>query len=313
MTSGEASRRSSRPYRVACVVLLAALNFPPVALPEVRPPSAPPPPTASNALSRPARDWARQAAKNEAEDVLEHTTFFRYRVHILDQRGDRTRDVIEAREGTVSRTILRNGQPLSADENNAEQARLTDMLESPSVFSRHLKNDAEGKKLAVDLVRLMPDAMDFTYVPGQPQTSTAPTASSPSLPQIVLDYAPNPQWKPPTTTSEALTGLRGRMWIDPATGQLLRMEGEIFQGINLGWGMLAHIYPGGRLVLEQADQGGGRWIYTHFAEQASVRALMVKSVSVHTTVDASLFERLPGPISYTDAIRRLLSEPLPTR
>ena len=47
--------------------------------------------------------------------------------------------------------------------------------------------------------------------------------------------------------------------------------------INFGWGMVAHIYPGGKLVLEQTDAGGGRWIFTHFTEQLTVRALMVKT------------------------------------
>jgi hypothetical protein len=271
-----------------------------------------------SAITRNPRDWAVDVAQNEVDDIAHHDSYLRYRVHVIDGKGDRIRDVIEAREGTVARTILRDGRPLSDVEDKAERDRLTDLLSSPAGFAKHLKNDAEGKKLAVDLVRLMPDAMIYTYTHGQPQIaqpqsahrqSSQDSSSHLAQPQIVLDYKPNPLWKSPTLTAEALNGLEGRMWIDPHSRQILRMEGTVFQGVNLGWGMLAHIYPGGKLVLEQTDAGSQRWIYTHFTEEATVRALMVKTMNVHTDVAAAAFQALPGPISYQDAIRMLLDTP----
>ena len=282
------------------------------------------------------RDWARDVAASEIADILRHDVYFRYRVHVVDHHGDRTREVIEAREGTVSRTVLRNGQPLPEAEVQAERERLTDMLNSPSAFARHIKSDAEGKKLAVDLIQLMPDAMVYTYTPGQPQapnqvspiqaspdrsppaaqTAADPGQSgpgTPSAPQVVIDFRPDPAWKPPTTTAEALRGLRGRMWIDPVSRQILRMEGSVFQGVNLGWGMLAHIYPGGKVVLEQTDAGSHRWIYTRFTEEATVRALMVKTMNIHTTIEAASFQPLPRPVSYQEAIHTLLDAPSPAK
>ena len=56
--------------------------------------------------------------------------------------------------------------------------------------------------------------------------------------------------------------------------QLVRMEGNIFQGINFGPGMLAHIYPGGTLTIEQVEAGNGRWIFSKFVERITVRALI---------------------------------------
>ena len=90
------------------------------------------------------------------------------------------------------------------------------------------------------------------------------------------------------------------------------MEGEVFQSVNYGWGMVVHIYPGGKLLLEQTSAGGGRWIYSHFVEEVAVRALMVKTVKVNEDVHASDFQTLAGPMSYQDAIHLLLNTPLPT-
>jgi len=226
-------------------------------------------------------------------------------MHLVDEKGDRVRDIIESRDGTVARLIPKDGKPLTDEQDKAERQRLNDMLANPSAFAKHVKSDDSGKKIADSLMRLMPDAMIYTYVPGQPQSG-----KNPGMIEIVLDYEPNPKFHPPTTTAEALTGLRGRAWIDSKTKQLVRMEGNVFQGVNFGWGMLAHICPGGNLMIEQVDTGNGRWIFSKFVERITVRALMVKTINIKTDVDASAFQPVPE-MSYQDAIHMLLNTPLP--
>ncbi len=225
-------------------------------------------------------------------------------MRMVDSKGDQTRDVIESKDGTVARLILRDGKPLTRDEDAAERSRLESLAASPSAFTKHIKNEDSGKKLAEDLIRMLPDAMIYTYVPNQPPSGPGRSG------EIVLDFYPNPNWTPSTTPSAALTGLQGRMWIDAKSGQLVRMEGHVFKPVNFGWGMLAHIFPGGNLLLEQTDAGGGRWIYTHFTQQVSVRALMLKQIDVHAEVNASSY-KIIGPASYQEAIRTLLATPLP--
>jgi hypothetical protein len=256
-------------------------------------------------LASPPRTWAVEAAANELIALHHPGSYLRYRMHVRDDKGEQVRDVIESKDGSVARLVAKNGHVLTADEDQAERERLESVIASPSDYYKHVKNEETGRKLADSMIRLMPDAMTFTYTPGQPQSGTNHGA-----PEIVMDYEPNPKWKPPTTTSAALTGLRGRMWLDAKTRQLVRMEGDIFQGVNFGWGMLAHIYPGGKLSLEQTDAGGNRWIYTHFTQKVSVRALMVKTLNVHTNIDADAYQILPE-IGYQDAIRMLLKTPLP--
>jgi hypothetical protein len=256
-------------------------------------------------LSIPPRSWVVDTVARELEALHHKGSYLRYRMHLVDDKGDRVRDIIESRDGTVARLILRDGKPLADEQDKAERQRLNDMLANPSAFAKHVRADDSGKKIADSLMRLMPDAMIYTYVPDQPQTG-----KNPGMTEIVLDYAPNPKFHPPTTTAEALTGLRGRAWIDSKTKQLVRMEGNIFQGVNFGWGMLAHIYPGGNLMIEQVEAGNGRWIFAKFVERISVRALMVKTISIKTDVDASGFQPVPD-MSYQDAIHILLNTPLP--
>jgi len=258
-------------------------------------------------LSVPPRQWVIEATTKELETLHDKGSYLRYRMHIVDAKGDQLRDVIESKDGTVARLILRDGKPLTSEQDKDERERLEDMLKDPGGFAKHVKNGESGKKIADNLIRLMPDAMIYTYVPGQPQTG-----KNPGLTEVVIDYEPNPKFHPPNTTAEALTGLKGRAWIDTKSKRVVRMEGDIFRGVNFGWGMLAHIYPGGHLAVDQADAGNGHWIFTHFVERISVRALLVKTLNIKADIDSSDFQTVPA-MSYQDAIHLLLNTPLPAR
>jgi hypothetical protein len=257
-------------------------------------------------LSIPPRTWAADAAKNELVALHHKDSYLRYRMHAVNEKGDLVRDVIESKDGTVARLILKDGKPLTKEQDDAERQRLNDMIASPATYLKHVKNGESDRKIADTIVPMMPDAMIYTYTPGQPQIAT-----NSGTPQIVLDYQPNPKFVAPNTEAEALSGLQGRMWIDAKTHYLVRMEGTIFRPVNLGWGVLAHIYPGGKLMMNQADAGNNRWLFTSFSMELSVRALMVKTLKVQSHVESSGYQTLSA-MSYQDAVRLLLDTPLPT-
>jgi hypothetical protein len=246
-----------------------------------------------------------EAAANELVALHHRGSYLRYRMETVNERGDQVRDVIESKDGTVARLILKDGKPLTAEQDKAERQRLNDMLASPAAYAKHVKNGESEKSMADKLIPLMPDAMINTYTPGQPQSGRNGGA-----PEIVLDYKPNPKFVPPSTQAQALTGLQGRVWIDAKTHYVVRMEGTIFRPVNFGWGMLAHIYPGGKVEMDQTNVGGNRWIFTDFSMQLSVRALMVKKLDIRSSAKTSNYQTL-GPMSYQDAIHLLLTTPLP--
>ena len=257
--------------------------------------------------SVPPRSLVVDAAANELIALHHKDSYLRYRMEIANEKGDQVRDVIESKDGTVARLIMKDGKPLTAEQDKAERQRLTDVIASPGAYAKHVRNTESEKKTADTLAPMMADAMINTYAPGQPQSGRNGGA-----PEIVLDYKPNPKWAPPSTEAQALTGLQGRVWIDAKTHYVVRMEGTIFRGVNFGWGMLAHIYPGGKVELNQVNVGGNRWIFTDFSMELTVRALMVKTLNIHSSVKASGFQTL-APMSYQDAIHLLLATPLPDR
>jgi hypothetical protein len=256
----------------------------------------------------PARTWIVDCANNEAIVIQHPDSFLRYRLHVIDEKGDHLRDQIETPEGSVGRNLQSNGRPLTPAEDAAERQRLNNLLASPAAFARHIRNEQNNKQMGVNLLKLMPDAMLWSYAPGQPQLPNQPTGG-PAL--VVLDFKPNPAWSPPTMESEPLTGLEGRVWIDPRTRRMVRLEGSLTRAVNIGWGFVAHLYPGGTVTLQQANVGGQRWIVEHIVEQLNLRALLFKNVHQRLVFDTADYQPVPA-MPYQQAIQILLDTPLPT-
>jgi len=263
--------------------------------------------TTTPMLAEPARAWAVDASNNEALLIQHPNTFLRYRYHTVDEKGDQTRDTIETPEGSVARLIQRNGRPLSAEEDAAERSRLSAILQNPSGFARHIKREQENKKMGVKLIREMSDAFLWTYTPGQPQL---PGREGSSGALVVLDFKPNPKWSAPDIESEPLTGVEGRAWIDPQARTVVRLEATLTHAVNIGWGMVAHIYPGGSAKVDQTNAMGQRWIVHHIVEQLTIRALLVKTVNQHLQFDTSDYQAVKA-MSFQEAIKTLLDTPLP--
>ena len=260
-----------------------------------------------SALSLAPREWARRASDNEIKIIRYSSPFLRYRIHQIDLKGDQTREVIESKDGPVARLIERSGKPLTKAQDEAERSRLQQMLNAPDEFAKHMRNELSGKKTAADLLGLMPQSMIYSYAAGQPQRS----GRAQPTPEVVLDFRPDAAWKPPTLAADALTGLEGRIWINPNTGVVSRMDARVVRGVNFGWGMLAHVYPGGTITFQQTGLPGNRFIVSHFVEDLTLRAMLVKTFKVHGETTASNFTAV-STMSYQQAIQTLLETPLTT-
>ncbi|WP_158785677.1 hypothetical protein [Granulicella sp. L46] len=268
------------------------------------------PPTMMSATELPAGtplSWAQDAIRNEIK-VIESSDKLplRYRQRRVGAKGDLTREIIASRDGNVGRLVERDGQPITAAEDADERERLNDLISSPDDFYRHHRKDLETRESVIKVVGLMPEAMLYSYAPGQPQLKG-------SQGEVVLDFRPNPSFHPPTMFAECLTGLEGRVWIDPRTRTLSRIEARVLRPVNMGFGILAKIYPGGTLALDQVNVGDDHWVYSHLDEHVTARVLMVKNYPENTVITSWDFRPMPSLLSYQDGIRMLLAMPVATK
>jgi hypothetical protein len=252
--------------------------------------------------------WVQVAVTHETAIIGNVESLpIRFRQRKIDAHGDTTREIIQAREGAVARLIERNGQPITAAEDAAERDRLNDVLSSPDAFLRHHHHDRSSRDDAIGLVKLLPQAMLYSYTPYQPQLQHS-TGS-----QVVIDFHPDPKFHPPTLLAELLTGIEGRVWIDQRTGRMVHIEGHVLKPVNFGFGLLAKIYPGGTISLDQAMMPNGDWVYSRAEEHLNVRALLVHNAPQNQTMTSFDFRLMPQLPGFEEATRELLSMRIPLR
>ena len=258
-------------------------------------------------LGRSPHAWAETAIAHELRIIDDDGSQpLRFRIHKVDAKSDTVRAEIETKSGTAARLVQRNGQPLTAVEDTAEQDRLREIMSHPEEFVRHHKRDAGTKQDTMALVKQMPSAMLFTAPEGQPQWPGFAGQ------QVVLDFKPNPAYRPPSMAADMLTGLEGRVWIDARSGRMVRVEARVLKPVSFGWGILGKIYPGGTLSLEQANPAGERWVYSRLDMHLNLR-VVVKNLAMNDRMAASDFEALPGPVTVQEAVQLLLAMHVPTR
>ena len=257
----------------------------------------------------PPRAWIEAAAANQDHLLTgDEAAPVRYRVRKVDARGDMTREEIESREGSVARLIQRNGGPLTTAEDSAERERLHDILASPSAFLERRQRSRAARGYARELIDAMPQAMLWSYAPGQPQPGGERGV------QVVVDFAPDPHYKPPTVVTEALRGVAGRIWIDARSQCVTRIEGRVLHPVDFGWGgILARVSEGGTIVFEQTAVGEHRWLSSRLSEHVVIREVLIHTVKENVEMTAWDAHLLPGPVSYQEAIQTLLAMPVPTR
>lgn len=250
--------------------------------------------------------WAESAVQHELGIVDDDGKVpLRYRQRKVDAKGETVREIIESKNGNVARLLERNGRPITAAEDAAERERLSDDIASPEDFLRHRKRDAEARADAMSVMRLLPQAMIYSYAPGQPQLKGVDGQ------QVVLDFHPDPAFRPPTMFAEILTGLEGRVWIDERSHCMTRIEARVLHPVNFGFGIVAKIFPGGTVELEQTQAAGGRWVYSHMEEHLTARVLMVKTLPENAVITSWEFQPMRSLPGYQDAIRELLAMPVP--
>ncbi len=244
---------------------------------------------------------------DQQTQYLQHTgTHFRYHLHRVDPREDTLRDVIESTEGNLTRLLQHNGQALTPAENDGDRERLANYITSGNLRKKE-REENRNHAYGLELIRAMPQAMLYTPTPNQPQLPRH------DRPQLVLDFAPNPQFHPASTAEGLLIGLSGRVWIDTADHHLVRLEITTLRNLDLAMGILVRVYPSGTVEYDQRRIADGVYAFSHIRMHLRLRELMVKTVPYDSDLVATDIEPLTPPPTAEQAVQVLLNDDVKTR
>jgi hypothetical protein len=242
-----------------------------------------------------AQGLIQRALANELKAAQDTSHPVRYELHKTTPRLTSTKEIYETRDGAVARLVAVNDKPLSAEDEQKEQARLA-ALESDPGLQRHRKQgeDADAAR-ALKVLRVLPSAFHYQYE-GPMETPGGRVQR--------YTFKPNPGFSPPDLETEVLTQMSGEIHIDPANERATRLEAHLNQDVDFGWGILGRLNKGGWIVIEQGDVGGGLWRTVHFQMALSGRVFLRTRV-FDTTEDESQFAPLPVGMSYAQAIEEM--------
>jgi hypothetical protein len=94
--------------------------------------------------SVPATELVRETVAHEltAANAGGH---YRYRIDEQTPQGSETRDMVETSKWLIGDLVLKNGQPLTPEQNRGEDERLRDLLTNPADLEKISKPGAQGR------------------------------------------------------------------------------------------------------------------------------------------------------------------------
>ena len=236
-----------------------------------------------------------RALGNEVRAATDAQHPMRYHLRKQSPRLTATKEIFETKDGAVARLVAINDSPLSATDEEKEQARLDLLLADPGRQHHRKQAEDEDAARAMKVLRVLPNAFIYQY---------AGTGGGPTGHVAKFTFKPNPKFNPPDLETQVLKAMKGEIWIDVAQERVARLEGHLQQDIDFGWGILGRLNKGGWILLEQADVGEHQWRIVHFRMSMSGR-IVFKTKVFDTTEDQSQFAPLPVGLRYQQAIKML--------
>jgi hypothetical protein len=125
---------------------------------------------------------------------------------------------------------------------------------------------------------------------------------------VLLKYRmdPNPAFKPTSRATSVYPRVRGTVWIDEATGEMARIEGEVTDDISLGL-FLAKVYKGSRFMQERYEMVPGLWLPS-FSQYDFDGRKFLSSFSLHERTFYSNYRRVGAPKEALELVRAELKE-----
>ena len=277
-TYGALSRRQVvRTVCGAATILVSIILFEPATLSQ----------SDSGSLAVSANDLARRVITNELKFQDDHTNWM-YRLEKEQYGKKQVEEIIETKEGSLSRLLSINDQPLTAKQQEEEDQRVRELMTSRSA-KRKLQRALEAEILqGRRLFKMLPDAFVFNYAGGDGNV-------------IRLSFRPNPNFNPPSLEARVFHDMEGELWVDCKQERLAAFNGHLTQDVKFGLGLLGHLDKGGHFDVRQAEVVPGHWDMTTMSVEMSGKALLFKNIGVQKMEKRWGFQQVSDDLTLTQA------------
>jgi hypothetical protein len=234
-----------------------------------------------------ANDLARRVIVNELKFQDDHTNWM-YRLEKEQDGKKQVEEIIETKEGSLSRLLSINDRPLTAKQQEEEDQRVQELMTSRGA-KRKLQRVLDAQTLqGRRLFKMLPDAFVFTYAGDDGNL-------------VKLSFRPNPNFQPPSLEARVFHDMEGEMRVDCKQERLAAFDGRLTEDVRFGLGLLGHLDKGGHFEVRQAEVVPGHWDMTSMSVEMTGKALLFKSIGVQKRENRREFHQVSDDLTLTQA------------
>jgi hypothetical protein len=210
--------------------------------------------------------------------LRDYTYIERQEEHKLDGHGDvaktvvRTSEVLEIYGEQVEKLIEKDDKPLSEAEAKKEDdkiQKIIDKRKNESEDDRRKRREKQEKEREDDrkFVLEVADAFNFRLVGSE-------TIDGHDC--WVLEGEPRPGYEPKRREAKMLSKVRGRVWIDKAQTQWVKLDITTIDTITFGL-FLARIHKGTQIVVDLTEVNQEVWLPKHVELRLDAKLALLKN------------------------------------
>lgn len=226
----------------------------------------------------------RKVAENDLENYKrsrDYTYIQREEERHLDGKSEvkkvesRTSEVLIIYGEEVERQIAKDDKPLSEKEARKQDEKIQKIIdkrknESEGERRKRLEKEEKEREEGRKFVKEVADAYNFHLVGSEVMDGRD---------TWVLDAEPRPGYEPKSRDAKYLLKIKGRLWIDKAETQWVKMDVITTDTISFG-AFLARIHKGTRITIDTGRINEEVWLPKHVQFHADVRLALVKNFNV---------------------------------
>src|ERR1035438_6868632 len=199
-------------------------------------------------------------------------------------------DQVKTAQGPIARLALSNGQPLSPEAEQEEQARLQHLVASPAEQAEHLRAYQEDEDRIGRILAMLPDAFLYEYDGDENGCHR-------------LRFRPNPDYPAHTIEARIFHAMSGTLWVDARMKRLVRLNGRVEETLDFGYGILGRVYKGGWFQLQRTQVSPTDWKTDRIEVHLNGRALFIKTFARETSEARTGFLPVPAGMNRSEERR----------
>ncbi len=245
-------------------------------------------------LPKDARTYVREVVTNElAADASDHSRWM-YRDENSAPNNNTVKIVIQTAQGDLSKTLERDGRPLTQEQQKADEQRMDAFVQDASLQQRQKQDHQRDAEKANALTKMLPDAFLWTFAGENGAEAT-------------LHFKPDPQFDAPTREARVFAAMQGTMVINTEQKRIQELKGALTRDVNFGYGLLGKLQKGGTFEIERQEIAPRIWAITATHVHIHGHALIFKSISEEQDEVTSHYHPTPPSLSL-DAAAKMLKD-----